>query len=409
MMAESDDFFEEFEPHSRYKLLILENYFETWGRKMLMRPGAGSTVVYVDACAGRGMDDEGNHGSPVIAARAAAKAQQQLSEMLNRPITLRVLAIEKDDEHFAELQRNLAPFGGNVTALHGTLGDHIDDVEAEFGDTPTLYFIDPFGLDPLDGALVKRCLVPPKNEALILFADQAALRHFGAAVSQQTKVEKKLEAYDSQGMISLFPELDAVEREELAQKAKRSKRAQNTTRENAIRILDAAFQSHEWFNIVQATPRAGRRNRFVQLYLEFLERCGAAYRLAIPVIKEDATRAYTLVHASKSPKGYTTMKKSVEYALKHGPLSEEIVDLIRWEMGADLASVAVDVRNRYAGKTALWAYSDDRSVTSISRDVLEGTPIMPGELTELRAMIGAFRDKSYGRTYAYTFPPSPAN
>jgi hypothetical protein len=66
-VARSKEHFEEFAPHSRYKHLILKFYFEAWLRKLGLRRGAAATLCYVDACAGRGADEEGNAGSPVIA------------------------------------------------------------------------------------------------------------------------------------------------------------------------------------------------------------------------------------------------------------------------------------------------------------------------------------------------------
>ncbi len=400
-MTQSDDFFGEFEPHTLDKLRILEAYFERWGRKLLLRNGAGSRVVYVDACAGRGIDDEGNHGSPVVAARAAVMAQAQLTEMLGRKITLQVIAIEKNAAHFAELQHNLAPFGDGIRAVRGTLAEHLSAIEAEFGDAPTLYFIDPFGIEPLDGSLVKRCLAQPKNEALILFADQAALRHFGAAVSQQTKAEKELAAFESQKMLELFADIEASEHVALSSRAKRSKEAQALTKEAAIAIMNGAFLSHDWLGEVEAVPPKKRRDKFVELYLQFLQECGAPYRLRIPVRKTDGSRAYTLVHASKSPHGYTTMKEAVESRLKRGPLSPEVVELIRRDMMVDIGKIAKMVRDQFAGQTVGWAETNE---PSIRRYALQSSPIMPADLGALAEHLSPDRDASFGRKQFYTFP-----
>src|SRR3954470_556477 len=46
-MAKSRNFFEEFEPHTRHKLLILEHYFESWGYKLGLRQGAEDQLLYV--------------------------------------------------------------------------------------------------------------------------------------------------------------------------------------------------------------------------------------------------------------------------------------------------------------------------------------------------------------------------
>jgi hypothetical protein len=157
-MSKSDDHFGEFEPHTRFKHRVLTSYFDAWGRILLLRQNAGNGVVYVDACAGRGADDAGNHGSPVLAARSASEAARQLGAMRNSAVNVQVIAIEKRPVYFKELQRNLAPYSGHARALQGTLADHIDAINAEFPDAPKLYFIDPFGLEPLDGATVRSAL-----------------------------------------------------------------------------------------------------------------------------------------------------------------------------------------------------------------------------------------------------------
>ena len=177
-MSRSDDHFDEFEPHTRFKHRVLKSYFDAWPRILLLRQNAGDCVVYVDACAGRGADDAGNHGSPVLAARIASEAAQHVGTMRNSPVNVQVIAIEKDPTHFKELEKNLAPFSGHARALHGTLADHIDAHRREFPTSPKFYFIDPFGLEPLDGATVRHALEGPKNEVLVLFASIAARRHF---------------------------------------------------------------------------------------------------------------------------------------------------------------------------------------------------------------------------------------
>ena len=61
-MTRSDDHFEKFAAHSRYKHLILKTYFQAWLPKLALRPGASQVLCYVDACAGRGADEAGNDG-----------------------------------------------------------------------------------------------------------------------------------------------------------------------------------------------------------------------------------------------------------------------------------------------------------------------------------------------------------
>jgi three-Cys-motif partner protein len=194
----------------------------------------------VDACAGRGADDAGNHGSPVLAARIAFAAAQQVGTMRSSPVNVQVVAIEKDPVHFRELEKNLAPYLGHARALQGTLADHIDTIDREFPTSPKFYFIDPFGLEPLDGETVRRALEGPRNEVLVLFASIAARRHFGSATKDaETRTERALAALDE---FTLFPDMIEEERRALAPKAAASGQAQRRGRERAIQILDWCFR-----------------------------------------------------------------------------------------------------------------------------------------------------------------------
>jgi hypothetical protein len=84
-VSRSRKHFDEFKPHSKHKHLILGHYFAAWGHKLGLRDGAGNLILYVDACAGRGIDELGNHGSPLIAAEAAASAESNVGGRRSAP------------------------------------------------------------------------------------------------------------------------------------------------------------------------------------------------------------------------------------------------------------------------------------------------------------------------------------
>jgi serine/threonine protein kinase len=69
--------FDQFRAHTQLKHGILQFYLESWVRKLLLRPGGGDRAYLMDAFAGEGMDEQGNHGSPVISARVAAAAEAE--------------------------------------------------------------------------------------------------------------------------------------------------------------------------------------------------------------------------------------------------------------------------------------------------------------------------------------------
>lgn len=406
-MARSDDHFEEFAPHSRYKHLILKAYFDAWLRKLGLRQSAGPTLCYVDACAGRGADDVGNAGSPVIAALAAGQASRQMTTMRGTAPSISVIAIEKDEAHYELLVENLRPYAPAAEALLGELREHLPELATRFGDTPTLYFIDPFGLAPLQADVVRRALAGPKNEVLLLFADQAALRHFGAAMAMESKAARAHRERLEAAPLTLFPDLEIAEAAARAPKVARSQKALEITKERAIEILDTAFGGPAWRAEVESVPDAERRARFRSLYAEFLRICGASYVLDIPVFNEAGEHVYTLIHASKSEYGYRTMKEAVAWALNNAPLPAEVIDAMRVEMSVPLEPVVDMLRERLAGRTERWAEDrNDRRAFSLKHYVLVETPIPCFQLDELKSLLKPFRQP--GRTEIYAFPSSQA-
>lgn len=402
-MSRSRGHFEEFKPHSKHKHLILEQYFYAWGHKLGLREGAGNAILYVDACAGRGADDLGNDGSPLIAARAAALAQENVGGRRGDTFRIHVVAIEVNRDHHAALAERLAPFGDTVRALRGTLEDHINDLEREFPETPALYFIDPFGLEPLQSALVRRAISGKSHEALLLFADQAALRHFGAIVADETRAERRHRtASDS---LTLFPDLEPDRLASLAHAASESREQLDLTRANAVRILNAAFGDEHWLPEIEAMARGDRRAAFLSLYSERLKRWGATHVLQIPIVDETGARAYTLIHACKSPKAYTAMKEAVTYALKDekSPLPEVVVARMKRLVQSDLSVAERAVLRRFRSSQARWAEDPNiRNAPSVRRFLLEDTTVYPFELPELKERLKRLRLP--GKSIVYSFP-----
>ena len=400
-MSKNREHFDGFGPHSRYKHLVLKTYFEMWGRKLLLGRPERTRVVYVDACAGRGVDETGVEGSPVIAAVAAADAADQLATMpggAGKHVI--VLAIEKAPKHYRALAGNLADFGPDVRALNGMLGDYLPAIKREFGDAPTLYFIDPFGVEPLHADAVRRALTGPKNEVLLLFHGQAALRHFGAVTKVETKTMGKLRRRRAEP--SLFDDLDAEELATLEPAAKRSGAALADTQERSGEILNAAFGSTAWADEIGLTPQAERRAKVLSLYCELLASFGAHFILSFPVRKATGEHAYTLIHASKSVHARRTMQDAVTYALNHATFMPEVVlDAMRDDLRTDLAPVAEVVKARWAGKEALWTPEN-----GIKWFVLDTTSVWPFQLPELKALLKPYRRSGRGPE-TYTFPARP--
>lgn len=383
--------------------MILEDYFLSWGHKLGLRRGADDVLLFVDGCAGRGADDVGNDGSPVIAARAAAAARGSINALRERPLRLDVIAIEKDESHYTELATRLSAFGSSVRVEHGTLEEKLPLIEREYEGAPALYFVDPFGMEPLKADVIQRILRGARAEVLLLFADQAALRHYGVIAARETDAERRhRRAYEEP---TLFEEEHTAQLDELAQKAEESRGALEITRVRAREILDDAFGDSDWFSRIEATPKAQRRSEFIAMYGERLRKWGAVKTLPIPIVSAGGAHAYTLVHATKHLRGYEAMKEAVTKALKLSPLPALVVERMKASVASDLEEVVSTVLSAFAGTSVRW--TEDRAdpkLPSLRRYILQETNAFPFELDDLKARFKSYRNP--GRVMSYTFPPA---
>ena len=238
---------------------------------------------------------------------------------------------------------------------------------------------------------------------LLLFADQAALRHYGVVAARETDAERRhRRAYEEP---SLFEEQHTVQLGELAQKAEESRGALEVTRVRAREILDDAFGGSDWFSRIEATPKVRRRSEFIALYGERLREWGAVRTLPIPIVSADGVHAYTLVHATKHLRGYEAMKEAVTKALKVSPLPAHVVDRMKSSVASDLEGVVSTVLSVFAGTTVRW--TEDRAnpkLPSLRRFILQETAAFPFELDELKVRLKPYRNS--GRVMSYTFPPA---
>jgi three-Cys-motif partner protein len=403
-MTQNREHFEAFEAHTRVKHLILRTYFDEWARKLLLRPGAGDVLCFVDACAGAGADRRGNPGSPVLAAERAQLVEAQLAEQYQRRVEVHTIAIEQSKGRHDQLATNLKPFA-SARALRGTLAEHVESIFAEFGDAPMLFFIDPFGLQPLRADIVKRALSGPRNEILALFADQAALRHFGAATADEVDVEVEIDKLTSAQELSLFdeePDWKAREEQAIRHMVEQKKTGRELTRPAATAILSSAFGGDHWRNQIENTPPQERRVTLIRMYEDLLRSFGASHPLSLPMRNEQDRHVYHLVFASKSPSGYTAMKDAITHALRHGPLPGEALDRMRFQIRSDMGAVESAVRKRFAGSTVRWVVDGSRE-PSIKRFVLEQTSAFPFELAGLKERLRPYRLPGRGPVQ-YRFP-----
>jgi hypothetical protein len=382
-MIQSADHFSSFEAHTLLKHAIYRAYVERWARILGTHH---SRLQIVDACAGSGADENGRPGSPVIAVIEADKAAGQMTAIRGEPVRVEVLAIEKDPARFGELAARFSSYGERHSARQGTLAEHITRLERDFASVPTLFFIDPFGLEPLQADVVRRALSGRKNEVFLLFADQAALRHVGAADAVAETVGS--------------PELDLFDDEQAAPGPSLS-RATEITGKRANEILDAAFNGLNWREAANA-PRHRRRQAFVDLYCELLRSFGGKRVLALPVYDVSNAPKYHLIYATKSGRGYEVMKDSIERGWKAGIVGARAVEMMR--LGTQISDVRLRelVEENFAGREVPWS-SETSSDDTVRKYALQDTPAMPSQMGNLRKALTPFRVPNR-RDYRYKFP-----
>ncbi len=421
--------FERFEDHTRLKHFLLEAYLKQWAT-ILAR--GFRRMWFVDAFAGAGRDEHGVPGSPVIAAevaRAVAEAQfdTPLGARLAHDRGLRVVAIEADGLRYQRLTKALAPYTGEPPVVayprHGILPAMLDRLLGYVGADPALYFLDPFGVDGLDAAVLPRLLDAPHAEILVLFSDEGAVRLAGKAGAVVPTREELLAARDRTP--SMFGEdWDAACVEEDRRSVERVL-AGHASNARADEILVRAFGGADWRPVIDATPREERRERFVDLYDVLLRRSGAGHVLRFRVTTEAGRHKYTLLHAAKQVRAFAAMKDAMHRArakrTSDAPVSVSLfdapdgapapdagpqVETVATREAAQVEAVAADVARRFAGRSGVrWAgaYSDD-TVQAYARD---HTPLLIhqfGALQQALARRGFLTRKSPA---TYTFPPPP--
>ena len=193
--------FDEFGPHTRLKHLILKADLSSWAFKMLLRDGAGDRAYFIDACAGAGMDQVGNHGSPVLAAREAAIARTRVRAMTGRDVDVITIAVERKASEFRELKANLAPFAPHARALRGELKSLLTGLLDEAGESPILCFIDPFGVEGLRadvGEDAQQLLIDPAAAVEALIDDERLLGPVRGEVELELAQRRRVHRADVQ-------------------------------------------------------------------------------------------------------------------------------------------------------------------------------------------------------------------
>lgn len=383
--------------------------------KLLQWRRGGPTVYFVDAFAGAGRDDEGNPGSPLIAAHIAIQTQAHLRQRGVPDATMRVIAIEKKASHYHSLSNLVLPFNANdpeaVTVLRGELPDHIDAITQRTGNSPALYFFDPYGVKGLNASTYPKALAGPSNEMFVLFADMGTIRLHGVVNADKQDVERQIKELRSQ--LALLPEIEedaAREDAELRARAAERDAALDVTVPASREHLTRALGSERWVDRLRNVAPTDRPDTFLGLFNERLVEAGARKVLSVPMRNEAGQRVYSLVHASKSAKGFLAMKESVSAGLHSGELPQDVCERIREDLSIAVPGIVAILEENFAGKTVRWTTSRGSNEMTVRQFVLEETSMFGFQLESLKhalVQLGYMRvvkTEKGGRTIVVTFP-----
>jgi three-Cys-motif partner protein len=186
--AQPIGFFDDAKPTSLHKLDIFGKYLPPLTYKL----GSGwKNIWIVDGFAGVGAYRSGQSGSPRLAAQWARREEMRRGHPL-----VRCINVERDPDCFVELERNLAPWKHLATNLSGTFAERLDEILNRIGRDPAFFFLDPFGVNGIEMAVIERILARKgrKTELLIHFSDKSFKRMAGHSDEDddRTPLAKKL-------------------------------------------------------------------------------------------------------------------------------------------------------------------------------------------------------------------------
>lgn len=377
-MSQSRDHFEEFEDHTLLKHAVLRAYLYMWAFKLLQRPGAADRVIYVDSFAGPGKDNAGNPGSPTIACRVAQEVRGALAK---RPALASarvvVAAVELNPKHYKALVEQLRPFreleGDYVHAFEGESSSHVDAIVSRAGDRPTLYFLDPFGVNGLDSSAYPKMLRGPQNEIFALFADMGAARLRGVVHAKDDDlVEQLLEIQQSP---SLFPEMDRADQQGVRAEEERRGAARERTEPAARDAITRALGEDSWIDDLAEMDSQEAQAELLNRFVKQLQVSGAEFVQVIPMRDATGHRKYCLVHASKSRKAWTTMKTAVSSGLGSPELAEGMRDRIRADLTPPVENIIAWLAKRFGGQEVRWTGEKGKDSGTVKRVLLDETVV----------------------------------
>jgi three-Cys-motif partner protein len=372
-----DEHFSEFRGHTLLKHGVLDRYAKAW-IQILKR--SHSEIWIVDGFAGKGKDDIGNPGSPLLLVGSAAQLREEGAEV-------HVIAIEFRRDWYEALATNLADFdaehGGRVPVVYlrqGTLAEHAPEAFRLIGQAPAFVYLDPFGADGLSLNIVRQTLALGKGEVFALFSHQAICRHLAVLAAEYHSDRARREVIEQP---QLFPDLEAKWLTQELDRAERADASLLPTKEAAERILVELFGSSEEVERLLDLPERTWADEVLRAYLDALRRCGATHITRTAIYDEEQKCAYYLIHAAKSPRATLKMKEAVHSAISKSELPAKTKDRIRWSHAVRIEEVVREVLKMFAGREVGWT-------DPVKGFALGETPMAVDQTQELKAALAPY-------------------
>jgi three-Cys-motif partner protein len=401
MCPQNADHFCRFEPHTKLKHACLSNYLATWVAKLSLssKGRRHDTLALIDAFAGKGCDDEGRPGSPMIMIEVARRMLAKLTAGGVRP-RVEITLIEKKRARARQLQQNVQQYppeeGWGVRAISGTLHDAADELLLRYIDLPMLVFLDPFGVVGLNAELVRRTLAGRQHEVLIQFNSAAAERLVHVASKSETKAEARVRGEQHQG--SLF----AVEVHPRVVTALRSSReGLERTQKRVRHHLQVIYGAPDWPTLEERlVATLGPDATAVDAFADLLIRSGATYVSRLPVFNAAGGLQYVLLHATKNAVGRQAIKESFCAALRASELPPRVVQATFLRLWVKDADVTAALR-KFEGRRVPWAKGKSGSLQEY---LLRETAVFPSQLSEIKAALRAAGWKVPGAAEEFQIP-----
>jgi three-Cys-motif partner protein len=176
-------FFENLKIWSKRKHRLLGKYLPPFSAKVASTT-VNREVFCVDGFAGAAKYDDGSEGSPVLMAKFS-----DVCSNWNRPVNLRIINVEPDLATFQSLEKATQDWKEKrvIENINSRFEDAIPTILSKIGNSPTLFFIDPFGPTSVRFSnlipILKRS--PAITELIINFDADGLYRIACAAISEK--------------------------------------------------------------------------------------------------------------------------------------------------------------------------------------------------------------------------------